>query len=271
MTAGARSAVRESAAPAAAGWRGFWNGGHSIYVNARHIQAHYRQVAEDLIAVLPRPDAVVLDYGCGEALFADRVAARCAKLLLCEAAPAVRGRLRARFAGTANIEVLSDGDLAAIEGGSLDLVVVNSVVQYLTPAQFEALLGTARAKLRPGGRLVLADILPETPNAVDDASALLGFAWREGFFLGAILGLARTLFSDYRRLRRRLGLTGFSEAAMLGHLARAGFAAERRRPNFGHNQARMAFIAMLPSQGSAEGAATAPGQEGFSRRAGSSS
>ena len=66
---------------------------------------------------------------------------------------------------------------------------------------------------------------------------------RNGFLLAAFRGLARTLVSDYRRLRARLGLTRYGERAMIEKLAAAGFAAHRAAKNIGHNQARMAFIA----------------------------
>ena len=41
----------------------------------------------------------MLDYGCGEALHADLVAAAADELLLCEGAPGVRAGIAARFAG----------------------------------------------------------------------------------------------------------------------------------------------------------------------------
>lgn len=55
--------------------------------------------------------------------------------------------------------------------------------------------------------------------------------------------LGRTLFSDYWRLRARIGLAQYSEAAMLEKLKAAGFDARRAGKNIGHDQARMAFIA----------------------------
>ena len=56
-------------------WISFWDSHHSIYVNARHFDVHYRTIADMIVRHLPSPDAVVLDFGCGEALHADRVAA----------------------------------------------------------------------------------------------------------------------------------------------------------------------------------------------------
>ena len=49
---------------------------------------------------------------------------------------------------------------------------------------------------------------------------------------------------EYRATRARLGLTHYTEAEMLAVLDRAGFDAVRHRPNLGHNQARIAFLAV---------------------------
>jgi SAM-dependent methyltransferase len=186
----------------------------------------------------------VLDFGCGEALSADLVAERCERLYLYESAPAVAERLRARFASSPRIVVLNEG-LDAIPDGSINVLVMNSVVQYLSRADLIGVLASARAKLAPGGKLVIADILPRRASALADATSLLNFAAKEGFLLDAVLGLVRTMFSAYPRLRRDLGLLKFEEAEMLVLLAENGFAAERARENLGHNQQRMTFIARI--------------------------
>jgi hypothetical protein len=92
-------------------WIAYWDGSHSIYLNARHKDVHYRLMAEDIVALVPSPTARVLDYGCGEALHADLVVAVAGKLLLCEAAPGVRARIAARFAGFSKIRVLAPEDV----------------------------------------------------------------------------------------------------------------------------------------------------------------
>jgi len=68
-------------------WVSYWDSDHPIYVNARHRDVHYRAIAEEIAQYVPSPDAVVLDYGCGEALHAARIAARCRRLMLADAAP----------------------------------------------------------------------------------------------------------------------------------------------------------------------------------------
>ncbi len=112
-------------------WRDYWNQDTPIYTSERHKLLHYRLIANDIIGLIPSPEAIVLDYGCGEALFADRIAAKCSRLYLSDAAPLVRERLNERFKDNERITVLSTDDVSDIADASLDLIVVNSLVQYL--------------------------------------------------------------------------------------------------------------------------------------------
>ncbi len=224
-------------------WVAFFDSDHSIYVNAWHRDVHYRTIADDIARYVPSSAATVIDYGCGEALHADRIAARARRLVLMEAAPNMRAKLAARFSGDARIEIRSPDELSAFPDRSIDLVVMNSVTQYLTTAQLDALLATFRHVLRPDGLLLLGDVIPPDVSAATDTMALLRFAAGHGFLLAALGGLTRTVLSDYRRLRSRLGLARYTEAAMRTRLAAAGFASERALENIGHNQSRMTLLA----------------------------
>src|SRR5437667_11292033 len=101
-------------------WKSFWDSDHSIYVNDRHKDVHYRTIADQIAAFVPDPQARVLDHGCGEALHADRVAAVAAELLLCDSANSVRAAMARRFAGNPRIKVLSPDEVAVLPDGSLD-------------------------------------------------------------------------------------------------------------------------------------------------------
>jgi len=226
-----------------ADWLAFWDKPHAIYVNARHKDVHYRLIAKEIAALSPSPQARVLDYGCGEALHAGIVAAACGQLLLCDGAPSVRAGLASRFSAHVNIRVLAPDDLEQLPQGALDFIVLHSVAQYLWAEQLRALLATFRRLVAPGGGVLVSDIIPPHLAAAADVAALLRFGSTHGFLLAALGGLVRTLFSDYRRLRARVGLTHYSEADMLRMLQAAGFTAERAARNLGHNQSRMAFVA----------------------------
>jgi SAM-dependent methyltransferase len=226
-----------------AGWLTFWDSSHSIYVNARHRDVHYSLIARQIAALVPSPQARVLDYGCGEALHADLVAAAAGELMLCEGAPRVRAGIAARFAGNAKIRAVAPEEVARVADHSLDLIVLHSVAQYLTPEELAKLFALFHRLLNADGVLVVSDIIPPDVAASTDALALLRLGAANGFFIAAVTGLVRTLLSDYWRLRTRYGLTRYGEAAMTEKLAAAGFTAQRAAQNIGHNQARMAFMA----------------------------
>ena len=235
-----RSGARSETSPA--NWIAFWDSDHSIYVNARHRDVHYRKIACDLRRHIP-PGARVLDYGCGEALHADLIAETVQALTLCEAAPSVRAALASRFAAHARIEVRTPEEVSALPPGSFDVIVMHSVAQYLTPKELDRLLAEFHRLLRSEGLLILGDVIPSHVTAVTDAMALLRFAAANGFLQAALIGLVRTLVSNYWRLRSRLGLTRYAERAMIAKLAAAGFSASRAAANIGHNPARMTLLA----------------------------
>jgi SAM-dependent methyltransferase len=225
-------------------WRDYWNQDTPIYVNARHKAVHYELIARQLVDALPAGQPAVLDFGCGEALSADVVAKRCQVLHLCDGAELVRSRLSQKFGLLGNVVVMSPEQLGDIPAGSLDLIVVNSVLQYLSRPDLDGLLATWKGLLKPGGQLLIADVIPHDVGPLTDVMALLKLGAQNGFFIASFFGLARTFFSDYRKTRAALGLSHYSEPEMLALLAAAGYDARRRRPNLGHNQARMAFVAV---------------------------
>ncbi|MFZ0607897.1 MAG: SAM-dependent methyltransferase, partial [Xanthobacteraceae bacterium] len=116
-----------------AAWLAFWDSTHSIYVNARHRDVHYRLIAQAIAQLVPGPSARVLDYGSGEALHAGIVAGAAGELLLCEGAPGLRAQLAARFAGDPKIRAVAPTDVERLPEHTLDLIVLHSVAQYLAP------------------------------------------------------------------------------------------------------------------------------------------
>jgi hypothetical protein len=125
--------------------------------------------------------------------------------------------------------------------GTLDMVVANSVVQYLSSAELDRWLVMMRRLIAPGGSLIVADVIPPDASPARDAWALLRYAARHGFLLAAVAGLARTVFSDYRALRARLGVACYTQAQIMARLAAAGFTPQRLADNLEHNPTRMSF------------------------------
>jgi len=224
-------------------WIDYYDSTHTIYASRRHRDLHFQLIARDIIGYISSPDAVVLDYACGEALSATKVAEACGMLYLAEPAPGVRGRLIARFAPNTKIRVRALDDLRKMDAKSIDLAVMNSVAQYMTPAELDAAFAIIQRLLKPGGRLILGDILRPEVGMPKDVIALLRFALTHGFLKDALIGLISTALSDYRQLRAKVGLQRYGEAEMIAKLAAAGFTASRAHVNIGHNPWRMTFVA----------------------------
>jgi SAM-dependent methyltransferase len=224
-------------------WIDYYDSTHTIYASRLHRDLHFQIIANDIIGYIASPDAVVLDYACGEALSAAKVANACAQLYLAEPAPGVRGRLVARFAPDTRIRVRSLDDLKHMDADSIDLVVMNSVAQYMTPQELDSAFDVIHRLLKPSGRFVLGDILRPEVGMARDVVALLRFAATHGFLRDALVGLASTALSDYRQLRTRIGLQRYREDEMIAKLGAAGFSAARAPRNIGHNRWRMTFVA----------------------------
>ena len=190
----------------------------------------------------PHPRLYVLDYSCGEALSPGRRG----RLRTIDS-----GRTRARRARPADrpfrtnpkITVRSLDELQQQPNNSVDLAVINSVAQYMTPAELDETLMLMRRVLKPGGKLVLGDILEPDVGAPADVVALAQARSENGFLIDALWGLARTALSDYWQLRQSIGLQRYGEAEMIAKLKTAGFSAARAKANIGHNPARMTFVA----------------------------
>lgn len=223
-------------------WIDFWDRPNAIYVNQRNLDAHFECLTRDMQRIVPAGGRkVVFDFGCGEALGAERLAEGCSTLYLFDAAPAVRKRLRNRFARDGRIIVLDEQDLRRLDPGSIDLILVVSVIQYIAKDELVSLLRFWHRLLKPDGELIVADVIePETSIFLDVASQLR-FAWSHGFLLPALTGIARMFFSDYRELRRKAGFAMYPAGEMIELLRGTGFDGAGLPRNLGPSRHRRAY------------------------------
>jgi SAM-dependent methyltransferase len=224
-------------------WLEFWNGPNSIYAGCRHRRLHGEIVSRDIAALIPSREATLLDYGCGEASEAEFIAARCKRLILSDGAAGIVASLTERYNRHSKIAVVPADEVRSLPRSSIDLIILNSVIQYLSRREFHQLLSALRPLLKDSGLLVVGDVIQPNEGALTDAVALLRFGFKGGFLTSALLGLLMTFFSDYRRLRSKLGLSCYSEKEMLSMLRGAGFLGDRHGSNIGHNRNRMTFTA----------------------------
>src|SRR5579862_8202323 len=102
-----------------------WAGDPASSIGRDHRALYFAEIGKELAALVPSPDALVLDYRCGDAFTADFIATKCARLYLYETASKVEAALRKRYAGSKSIIVLNESLLRALPDASLDVIVCN--------------------------------------------------------------------------------------------------------------------------------------------------
>ena len=225
-------------------WLSYWNAPNKSYVNDRHRTAHFDVVFAGVRPYLPSgPSRCVLDWGCGDAFAAECVADLSGTVLLYEAAATTRDRLRKRYGACPRIRVLDDEDLDGLPENSIDLVIVNSVIQYLSVREFDDALRRFHGLLKSDGALLLGDIINPETATIRHLATFLGFAWRNNFLISAIFAVARTSVSPYRRLQRVVGLAAYTPEQILAKLQQHDFIGERLRENIAVSRYRSSFIA----------------------------
>jgi 2-polyprenyl-3-methyl-5-hydroxy-6-metoxy-1,4-benzoquinol methylase len=115
-----------------------------------------------LQAVDVKPGALVVDLGCGTGQISVPLAMRGAQVLAVDVSSAMVRRLqsKARWQGMQNLEVLATPveDLV-LPAESVDLVVSSYALHHLRDPDKARLILAAAGWLRPGGRLVIADMM----------------------------------------------------------------------------------------------------------------
>ena len=110
------------------------------------------------LALLP-PDLVVADLGCGTASVAAQLAPHVRQVIGVDNSAAMLKAARRRTAGLENID-LRRGDLEAlpVEDAACDAAMLLLALTYVEQPQ--SVLAEARRILKPGGRVVVVDLLP---------------------------------------------------------------------------------------------------------------
>jgi hypothetical protein len=78
---------------------------------------------------------------------------------------------------------------------------------------------------------------------IGHVTTFLRFAWQNGFFVAALIGLAGNFISPYRKLRRAAGYACYTQTRMLGLLDDNGFVGGRLKSNIAVSQFRSSYLA----------------------------
>ena len=132
-------------------WTDYWSS-ETQFACDLHKVIGYQAVFEDLKPYIKDSD-IVLDFGCGEALFAEKLSQHCQQLFLYDKAQSILDKLS--FAESSNIHVIQSYNVLK----SLDLVLISSVSQYLTKSEFKKTLQELLPLMSENGQIIISDEL----------------------------------------------------------------------------------------------------------------
>ena len=125
---------------------------------------------------LADPEWVVADLGCGTGVLSSTIGAFVRSVIAVDASPAMLAAARQRLDGATNVDV-RQGELESlpIDRGQADVAVMSLVLHYI--AEPAKALGEAARVLKPGGRLLVVDMMPHDR---EEYRQQMGHVW-QGF------------------------------------------------------------------------------------------
>lgn len=174
-------------------------------------------------AVGVHKDQRLLDFGCGFGFVAAMLAPLVAEVWFWDPSPHMRSLAERHTAHLSNARFcdlstsLTSPQAATRHGSHFDLILVNSVAQYMAPEELWTWLSRWRGMLAPDGKLVLSDLIPPTHRGMSDVVDLLRLGARRGSPLraaGEALGGLRQYWRTSRAVPLvRVGLEELERAA----------------------------------------------------------
>ena len=143
--------------------------------SVRHDLFGDRSPLVGMLALLD-PDATIADLGCGTGSLTATLAPFVGRVIAVDASAAMLAAARHRLDGATNVDI-RQGELEAlpIEPGQVDAAVMSLVLHYI--AEPAKALGEAARVLRPGGRLIVVDMMPHDR---EEYRQQMGHVW-QGF------------------------------------------------------------------------------------------
>jgi cyclopropane fatty-acyl-phospholipid synthase-like methyltransferase len=209
-------------------------------------QQLYREQAREYVRNLLASGLVgrglrVLDFGCGFGFVARGLAGHVGELYLWDASANMRCRAAKAVAACRNVRLIDRMPEQAPPLPPVDRILINSVVQYMPPAEFGRWLHIWRSMLAPGGLVVLSDLIPPGRPAMADVIDLVKFVARRRFLIRAVWQALGDVVR-YSGRRRASPLTRLGEQDVTRLAAESGLSVTILEYNLTHFRGRVTAV-----------------------------
>ena len=192
-------------------WIDFWSASEHDHVFWRKSIEYYFENLRRLIEL--KSDFSVLDFGAGPGYLGELLGPCVQHVDLIEPSAELRAIARNITDQTSNV-IISDysmhGDLSSLMNErKYDLIIINSVLQYMGTIEIDTLLKTIQTSLKKDGALIVSDIVPEGSLLLRELGSVFQF-YLKWFGLKAFL---MHLLNEFRLSpkRARYKLTTFTK------------------------------------------------------------
>jgi SAM-dependent methyltransferase len=222
---------------------GPWGDHHEHFYEPRSIfRPEACEFVRSLRQVVPvDADTRVLDYGCGFGFVAEELAPHVRTVALWDGSHSIRRQTRARIAHVQNIRLIDlQGSVPEFMGGSFDVILIHSVIQYMTRSELAERLVTLRGLLAAGGRIIISDIVTRGHGTLREIAEVMRFAARHGILVSTLIDSLK-MSANYVGALRSHPLSAFDidELRQLAHATRLSVSVLPH--NLGHKQSRLSI------------------------------
>lgn len=217
-------------------WREYW----SKTPDSPYLAAEASVVAGNLVRRFALDDRdVVLDFGCGYGYVSEHLARTVARVFIWDEVEDAMASALARI-GDSGVSAIDPSDTKQ----RFDLIVVNSVVQYMGEETLSFWLRRWSELIAPGGAIAVTDVPDSAPSLLFEGIQWFWLTLRKGVLADAIR-FARANSTRYHAARAETGLGTVSEE-QLRDLAGAHLVVKREQRNLAYQSGRASYTLQGP-------------------------
>jgi SAM-dependent methyltransferase len=241
-------------------WKAYWDGVEHPQILGDHGKAEATDFVGRLATALPiRAHWRVLDFGCGSGHVAELLAPMVREVWLWDAAPRMLEHARRRVERLGNVVTVDSVDtLVKDRAGRFDLILVNSVIQYMQPSELTDWVRRWRDLMHDHGRIAISDIAQPGGRLIVDLASLLSFCRRGGLPVTRVAGPILRSWLAYFRTRASRPLLTLSRGEVAALARQAGLVVDFCPGNLTHRRDRLTAF-MSHDRGQAQPEPANPG------------
>lgn len=214
-------------------WHNYW----SDTPDDPYLEAEAKVVAENLVDRFGLSDTDgVLDFGCGYGYVTEHLAPYVAHVWIWDKVEdaMAAGLRRIRHPNVSEIDPAHTNE-------KFDLIVVNSVIQYMSDDVLSDWLERWAGLLKSGGSIAISDVPTRAPSLVGEGLQWFRLALKHGVLIDAIR-FAKANASRYRDARAKVGLATVSEPQLRRLADGAGLTVHREPRNLAYQSGRDSYV-----------------------------